>query len=99
MAILLNSYFQQHRIKTLENRTNPDQNREENNNEYDSNKKKFFTIPYLSKISEKFKKLSYIHGFDIAYKPMNKLNTIIKTGKDPLFKDCSIVELFIKLIV
>ena len=54
------------RIKNLENRTNPDKNREGNNNEYDSNKKKFFAIPYLSKVSEKFKKLAYIHGFNIA---------------------------------
>ena len=84
------------RIKTLENRTNLDQNREENNNECDSNansKKKFFTIPYLSKVSEKFKKLSHIHDFNIAYKPMNKMNTFIKTGKDPLLKDdhCGVV--------
>ena len=78
----------------MESRTNLDQNREENNNERDSNsKKKFFTIPYLSKVSEKFKKLSHIHGFNIAYKPMNKLNTFIKTGKDPLLKDdhCGVV--------
>ena len=45
------------RIKTLENRTNLDKNSECNNNENDSNfnlKKKFFLIPYLSKVSEKF---------------------------------------------
>ncbi|KAG5319554.1 CCD39 protein, partial [Pseudoatta argentina] len=29
-------------------------------------------IPYLSKVSEKFKKLSYIHGFNIAYKIARK---------------------------
>ena len=78
------------RIKTLESRTNLDQNREENNNECDSNansKKKFFTIPYLNKVSEKFKRLSHIHDFNIAYKPMNKMNTFIETGKDPLLKD------------
>ncbi|KAG5317259.1 MOS1T transposase, partial [Pseudoatta argentina] len=95
MVILLNSTIK-NRIKTLESRTNLDQNREENNNERDSNansKKKFFMIPYLSKVSEKFKKLSHIHGFNIANKPMNKLNTFIKTGKDPLLKDdhCGVV--------
>ena len=47
----------------MENRTNPEKNREVNNNDYDANKKKFFTIPYLSKVSEKFKKLAYIHWF------------------------------------
>ena len=61
----------------MENRTNLDQNREEINNECDS-KKKFFTIPYLGKVSEKFKKLSHVYGFNIAYKPMNKMN---KDGK------------------
>ena len=83
------------RIKTLENRTNLDQNRKEINNECDSNvtSKKFFTIPYLGKVSEKFKKLSHVYGFNIAYKPMNKLNTFIKTGKDSLPKDdqCGVV--------
>ena len=52
------------RIKTLESRTNLDQNREDNNNESESNsnsKKKFFTIPYLSKVSEKFKKNFHIY--------------------------------------
>ena len=40
----------------MENRTNLDQNRKEINNECDSNvtSKKFFTIPYLGKVSEKF---------------------------------------------
>ena len=45
------------RIKTLENRTNLDKNSECNNNENDSNsnlRKKFFVIPYLSKVLEKF---------------------------------------------
>ena len=75
------------KIKTLENRTNLNKNSEYNNNESDSNsnlKKKFFIISYLSKVSEKFKKLSHIQGFNIAYKPINKMNRFIKTRKDPL---------------
>ena len=34
-----------------------------------------------------------MYGFNIAYKPMNKLNTFIKTGKDSLPKDdqCGVV--------
>ena len=45
------------RIRTLENRINLDKNSEWNNNENDSNsnlRKKFFVIPYLSKVSKKF---------------------------------------------
>ena len=44
-------------------------------------------IPYLSKVSEKFKKLSHIQGFNNAYKPINKMNRFIKTGKDRLCKE------------
>ena len=78
------------KIKTLENRMNLDKNSEYNNNESDSNsnlKKKFFIILYLSKVSEKFKKLSHIQGFNNAYKPINKMNRFIKTGKDRLCKE------------
>ena len=59
-----------------ENEWNLDKNSECNNNENDLNsnlRKKFFVIPYLNKISEKFKKLSHSQGFNIAYKPINKL--------------------------
>ena len=73
------------RIKTIENRTNLDKNSECNNNENDSNshlRKKFFVISYLSKVSNKFKKLSHSHGFNIAYKSINKLNrTLLKLKK------------------
>ncbi|XP_011053786.1 PREDICTED: FH1/FH2 domain-containing protein 3-like [Acromyrmex echinatior] len=65
-------------------------NGEYNNNESDSNsnvKKKFFIIPYLNKVSERFQRLSHIHGFNTAYKPINKMNRFIKTGKDPLRKE------------
>ena len=78
------------RIKTLENRINLDKNNDCNNNENDSNsnlRKKFFVISYLSKVSEKFKKLSHNQGFNIAYKPINKLNRFIKTGKNHVYKE------------
>ena len=72
------------RIKTLANRINLEENHGENNS--NSNSKKFFTISYFGGVSEKFKKLSHIHGFNIAYKPMNTMNKFIKTGKDSLSK-------------
>jgi len=49
--------------------------------------KKFFVIQYLSKVSEKFNKLSHSHSFNIAYKLINKLNRFIKTRKDRLCKE------------
>ncbi|KAG5320516.1 POL2 protein, partial [Pseudoatta argentina] len=44
-------------------------------------------------IASCIQKLSHVHGFNIAYKPMNKMNTFIKTGKDSLPKDdqCGVV--------
>ena len=78
-TLLINSYPLEficstikNRIKTLENRINLDKNSDWNNNENDSNsnlRKKFF-VPYLSKVSKKFNKLSHSHGFNIAYKPI-----------------------------
>ena len=77
------------RIKTLQNRS------KKCNKEIDSNvnSKKFLVVPYLSKVSEKFKKLSHVFDFNIAYKPMNKMNAFIKTGKDSLSRDdqCGVV--------
>ncbi|KYN18105.1 hypothetical protein ALC57_09615 [Trachymyrmex cornetzi] len=48
--------------------------------------KKYFTIPYLNNISEKFQSISQKFDFNIAYKPMNCLNKFIKTGKDKIKK-------------
>ncbi|KAG5308732.1 SWET1 protein, partial [Acromyrmex insinuator] len=84
--IIDNNFFSTIKIKILENRSNLDKN--------NSNlKKKFFIISYLSKVSEKFKKLSHIQGFNIAYKLINKMNRFIKTGKEPLRKEdhCGVV--------
>ena len=49
-------------------------------------KKKFFTIPYLNRTSEKFKSTLNKFQFDFVYKPMNNLNRFIKTGKDKIKK-------------
>ncbi|KYN28656.1 hypothetical protein ALC57_01909 [Trachymyrmex cornetzi] len=70
------------RIKTLENRIISN-----NNNDENEIVKKFFVISYLNNVSEKFKKISHNYGFNIAYRPINRLNRFIKTGKDCLCKD------------
>ncbi|KYN10397.1 hypothetical protein ALC57_17468 [Trachymyrmex cornetzi] len=56
-------------------------------------KKKIFVVPYVNNLSENFKKIAHNNGFIITYKPMNKLNRFIKTGKDILNKDeqCELV--------
>ena len=46
--------------------------------------KKFFIIPYVKNISEKFNSITNRHQLRIAFSCNNKLNTFIKTGKDKL---------------
>jgi len=43
-------------------------------------KKSWFTIPFVSKISYKFKDI--IKDLDLAFFNLNKLNVFIKTHKD-----------------
>ena len=50
-------------------------------------KKKYFTIPYLKRTSEKFNIALNKFQFELVYKPMNNLNRFIKTGKDKIKKD------------
>ena len=49
--------------------------------------KKFFTIPYLKRTSEKFKLALNKFHFDLVYKPMNSMNRFIKTGKEKIKKE------------
>jgi len=46
--------------------------------------KNFFTIPYVKSISESFLPITRKYGFDTAYSVLNKLNKIIKRGKDKI---------------
>ena len=46
--------------------------------------KKYFTIPYLNNISEKFNSITKKFDFNIAHKPINCMNAFIKTGKDKI---------------
>jgi len=46
----------------------------ENLHSIDNNIKKFFLIPYLNEISEKFKIIVDKNDLNVAYKPMNNLN-------------------------
>jgi len=49
-----------------------------------NNKKDFFTIPYISTISESFLSIAQKIGFDIAYSIPNTLQSFIKRGKDKI---------------
>ncbi|KYN28640.1 hypothetical protein ALC57_01893, partial [Trachymyrmex cornetzi] len=46
--------------------------------------KNYFIIPYIKKVSEKFKSIAKRNNFTVAFKPINILNSIIKTDKDKL---------------
>ncbi|KYN28104.1 Importin subunit alpha-1 [Trachymyrmex cornetzi] len=52
-----------------------------------NNNKKYFTIPYFNKISEKFTTITKKFNFNIAHKPLNSLRSFIKTGKDTIKKE------------
>lgn len=49
-----------------------------------NNKKNFFIIPYIKNISEQFNHITEKFGFRLSCACNNKLNKIIKTGKDQL---------------
>ncbi|KYN21863.1 hypothetical protein ALC57_05757 [Trachymyrmex cornetzi] len=49
--------------------------------------KKYFTVPFFKKISEKFIPIINKFNFNIAYRPINRLSSIIKTGKDIIKKE------------
>ncbi|KYN41474.1 hypothetical protein ALC56_04115, partial [Trachymyrmex septentrionalis] len=77
------------RIKTLSRKKNFDTINEHNLNSNmttSTEKKKFFTIPYLKGMSEKFNIALNKFQFELVYKPMNNLNRFIKTGKDKIKK-------------
>jgi len=78
------------RIKTLSVKKNFNFIKEHNVNSYADTStinKKFFTIPYLKRTSEKFKLTLHKFHFDLVYKPMNSMNRFIKTGKDKIKKE------------
>ncbi|KYN11355.1 hypothetical protein ALC57_16496 [Trachymyrmex cornetzi] len=80
------------RIKCLARRKNLYENNSQNSNN-DNSINTYFTVPYIKNISEKFRSITEKNNFKIAYKPMNKLNSIIKTGKDKLdiMEQCNVV--------
>lgn len=84
------------RIKSLSHKYNLEENTQENsNNNFNNNRtKRFFAVPYLNKISKKFKRTADKFGFRIAYKLMNKLDKFIKTRKDVFKKEenCNVVH-------
>jgi len=47
-----------------------------------TNRKNFFTIPYIKSISESFLPIVKKYGYDVAYSVPNTLNKIIRRGKD-----------------
>ncbi|KYN26854.1 hypothetical protein ALC57_03769 [Trachymyrmex cornetzi] len=77
-----------YRIKTLSKRKNLYNNKKNVNKEIeDSNLiKKYFTIPYIQNISEKFKRIADKNNYKVAYRPINILTSVIKLGKDKLEK-------------
>ncbi|KYN43690.1 hypothetical protein ALC56_01952 [Trachymyrmex septentrionalis] len=58
-----------------------------------NNLKNYFTIPYMNRISEKFKFVADKNDFKIAYKPMNTLKSVIRLDKDrlDLMEHCNVV--------
>ncbi|KYN30216.1 hypothetical protein ALC57_00353 [Trachymyrmex cornetzi] len=83
------------RIKMLSRKKNVYVNDTINNNDSNDNNniKKYFTIPYINEISEKFKTIVEKNNFKVRYKPMNTLNSVIKLDKDKLEKmeQCDVV--------
>jgi len=47
-------------------------------------KKRFFTVPYIKKVSERFETLAKKFNYHIAFIITNTLKSIITTGKDKL---------------
>jgi len=66
------------RLKSLINRKIPKQNKISQG----SQSVKWFTIPYVSNFSEKFKKVIAGSNLKLAYHSFNKLNSLIKVHKD-----------------
>lgn len=53
-----------------------------------TNKKDFFTVPYVKNISERFSRLTKKYDLNIAYSCHNSLGRFIKTGKDKIDNFC-----------
>ena len=63
------------------------------NKENREKKRKFFLIPYIKGISERFSKIAEKYQFRLAFSCNNKLDKFIKTGKDILdsMHHCNVV--------
>lgn len=106
ITILLNNSFPldllfttiNSRLKSVfNNNNNKNKNRVSNsdnklNNSSASSSSSLFVIPYIKGVSEKFNRLKRF-GFKLVYSCKNKLNKIIKTGKDKLdpLSHCDVV--------
>jgi len=71
------------RIKFLVLDESPPKN---NINLTNENKKIWFTVPYVSSVSEKFKNIINSHIARVSFYSINKLSTLIKPQKDRLSK-------------
>jgi len=82
MAIHYNLFLTQYkRLKTLFNKETKKQNIDNLNNE---GKKGWFLIPFISKVTEKFKYITNIINKKLAYFSLQKLGWIVKAQKDRL---------------
>ena len=95
-SLLRNGYSLQLLFKIIKNRIKflSNKNKFETINEYDRESnlnsvgnKKYFSIPYLQGVSEKFNGALNKYKFQLVHKPMNNLSKFIKTGKDRVKKD------------
>ena len=69
------------RLKSLINKSN---NPTLDNDRVDTPSVPFFTIPFIPKVSEKFKSITRDLNLRLSYRSLNKLNGLIKTHKDTL---------------
>ena len=92
--LLNNNYPLQFIFNTIRNRIKHHFFKKSNNITPDTEvEKKFFVIPYIKNVSEKFKFINSEHDCKIAYTCKNNLSNIIKTGKDILDRvdNCNVV--------
>jgi len=85
--LLNNSYPLKFIFTTIRNRIKYHlykQNHNNTNNKKDMNSFPYFLIPYMKNFSKPISNFLSNVGFNISYKCSNKLNSFIKTNKDPL---------------
>src|SRR5436190_18793427 len=74
----------QKRIKTLIQRTNPRNNIQQAQGMCQGPPISYFTVPYISNLSERFKNITKGIDVRISYFSLNKINNIVRTHKDAL---------------